>query len=338
MKKWMKPAAVMMAAMMLTACGGNTEEETKTSGGGEEKLKDVSIMLDWYPNAVHSFLYVADEKGYFKEEGIDLDIQFPANPTDPINLAASGQVTLGITYQPDVIVARTEQGVGVKSVGAIVREPLNRVVSLEESNIKSPKDLEGKTVGYTGIPLNESIVQTMVKEDGGDPSKVELIDIGFELNSTLISKKADAVVGAYINHEVPLLEFEGYPTANFDLTEYGVPSFYELIAVTSDKTWEEEPELIEAFWRAAEKGFDDMKANPDEALKILMDNQEKENFPLEEKVERESMKILLPMMTSDKGFGYQEEKPWVDTANWMKESGLIKKDPNVEELFVNMPE
>src|SRR4051794_23477476 len=120
MKKWMKPAAVMIAAMMLTACGGN-KEETETSGEGEKELKEVSIMLDWYPNAVHSFLYVADEKGYFKEEGIDLDIQFPANPTDPINLAASGQVTLGITYQPDVIVARTEQGVGVKSVGAIVR-------------------------------------------------------------------------------------------------------------------------------------------------------------------------------------------------------------------------
>lgn len=335
MKKW---TAGVLAAMMLAGCGANEKTETDTSDEGKKELKEVSIMLDWYPNAVHSFLYVADEKGYFKEEGIDLDIQFPADPTDPIKLAASGQVTLGITYQPDVIVARTEQGVGVKSVGAIVREPLNRVVSLAESNIKSPKDLEGKTVGYTGIPLNESIVQTMVKEDGGDPSKVELIDIGFELNSTLISKKADAVVGAYINHEVPLLEFEGYPTNNIDLTDYGVPSFYELIAVTSDKTWEEDPELIEAFWRAAEKGFDDMEANPDEALQILMDNQNEANFPLEEKVEKESMDILLPMMKSDKGFGYQEEKPWAETANWMKESGLIKKDPKVEELFTNMPE
>ncbi|OLN23575.1 ABC transporter substrate-binding protein [Domibacillus antri] len=338
MKKWMKPAAGIMAAMMLAACGSGAEEETDTASEGERELKDVSIMLDWYPNAVHSFLYVAEEKGYFEEEGIDLDIQFPANPTDPINLAASGQVTLGITYQPDVIVARTEQGVGVKSVGAIVREPLNRVVSLEESNIKSPKDLEGKTVGYTGIPLNESIVKTMVEEDGGDPSKVELIDIGFELNSTLVSKKADAVVGAYINHEVPMLEFEGYKTSNFDLTDYGVPSFYELVAVTSDKTLEEEPELIEAFWRAAEKGFNDMEANPDEALDILMANQDEANFPLEEKVEKESMSILLPLMASDQGFGYQEEQPWVETAEWMKETGLIEKDPNVEELFVNMPE
>ncbi|OXS77987.1 ABC transporter substrate-binding protein [Domibacillus enclensis] len=335
MKKW---TAGILAAMLLAGCGSSTNEEGAGEAGGSEEMQDVSLMLDWYPNAVHSFLYVAEEKGYFKEEGINLDIQFPANATDPIGMAASDQVTMAITYQPDVIVARTEQNVGVKSVGTIVREPLNRVVSLAESNIKSPKDLEGKTVGYTGIPLNESIVKTMVEEDGGDPSKVELVDVGFELNSTLISKRADAVVGAYINHEVPLLEFEGYQTANFDLTEYGVPSFYELIAVTSDKTWEENPELIQAFWRAAEKGFADMKANPDEALDILMANQETENFPLEEEVEKESMAILLPLMEGEQGFGYQEEEPWQETADWMKETGLIQNDPVIDDLYVNMPE
>lgn len=336
MKKW---TAGILAAMLLAGCGSSTNEEgAEESGGGSEEMQDVSLMLDWYPNAVHSFLYVAKEKGYFKEEGINLDIQFPANATDPIGMAASDQVTMAITYQPDVIVARTEQNVGVKSVGTIVREPLNRVVSLAESNIKSPKDLEGKTVGYTGIPLNESIVKTMVEEDGGDPSKVELVDVGFELNSTLISKRADAVVGAYINHEVPLLEFEGYQTANFDLTEYGVPSFYELIAVTSDKTWEENPELIQAFWRAAEKGFADMKADPDEALDILMANQETENFPLKEEVEKESMAILLPLMEGEQGFGYQAEEPWQETADWMKETGLIQNDPVIDDLYVNMPE
>ncbi|MCM3789220.1 ABC transporter substrate-binding protein [Domibacillus sp. 8LH] len=335
MKKWIAGA---LAAVMLAGCGANEEKPKETAEeGGQKEMQDVSIMLDWYPNAVHSFLYVAKEKGYFEDEGINLDIQFPANATDPIGMAASDQVTMAITYQPDVIVARTEQNVGVKSVGAIVREPLNRVVSLAESNIKSPKDLEGKTVGYTGIPLNESIVKTMVEKDGGDPSKVDLVDVGFELNASLISKKADAVVGAYINHEVPLLEFEGYKTANFDLTDYGVPSFYELIAVTSDKTWKENPELIEAFWRAAEKGFEDVKKDPDGALDILMANQEKENFPLEEKVEKESLDILLPLMESEQGFGYQEEETWQKTADWMEQTGLVKGKPAVDELFVNMP-
>ena len=106
------------------------------SACNKEETEKVSIMLDWYPNAVHSFLYVAEEKGYFEEEGIELDIQFPANPTDPINLAAAGKVTMGITYQPDVIIAKSEQDIGVKSVGVLVRSPLNHVAFLEESGIE----------------------------------------------------------------------------------------------------------------------------------------------------------------------------------------------------------
>ena len=116
----------------------------------------------------------------------------------------------------------------IKSVGVLVRSPLNHVAFLKESGIESPKDLEGKTVGYTGIPLNEAILETMMKADGADYSKVNMVDVGFELNSSLISKKADAVIGAYINHEVPLLEYEGFPTGYIDPTDFDIPSFYEL--------------------------------------------------------------------------------------------------------------
>src|SRR5690606_1873200 len=140
-----------MLMLLLGACSETKEENQK-----------VSIMLDWYPNAVHSFLYIAQDKGYFEEEGIEVDIQFPANPSDPINLAAAGKVTLGITYQPDVLIAKTEQSIGIKSVGALVRSPLNHVAFLGKSGIASPKDLEGKTVGYTGIPLNEAMLETMM--------------------------------------------------------------------------------------------------------------------------------------------------------------------------------
>jgi putative hydroxymethylpyrimidine transport system substrate-binding protein len=150
------------------------------SACNKDETDKVSIMLDWYPNAVHSFLYVAEEKGYFEEEGIELDIQFPANPTDPINLAAAGKVTMAITYQPDVIIAKTEQDIAVKSVGVLVRSPLNHLGFLEESGIKSPKDLEGKTIGYTGIPLNEAMVETMMKTDGADFNSVTMVDVGFE--------------------------------------------------------------------------------------------------------------------------------------------------------------
>jgi len=301
-----------------------------------EKTEKVSIMLDWYPNAVHSFLYVAVEKGYFKDEGIELDIKFPANPTDPINLAAAGKVTMGITYQPDVIIAKSEQDIGIKSVGVLVRSPLNHVAFLKESGIQSPKDLEGKTVGYSGIPLNEAILETMMKADDADYRKVNMVDVGFELNSSLISKKADAVIGAYINHEVPLLEYEGYPTGYIDPTDFEIPSFYELIVVTSDDTWKKDQKNIEAFWRAAGRAFDDMEKNPEEALAILLKHQDEANFPLVEVVERESLSILLPKMKAPDTFGEQDEQAWQTTADWMKESGLLKKEANLDGIFINM--
>ncbi|TXC91603.1 ABC transporter substrate-binding protein [Metabacillus litoralis] len=333
----MKKVLIMMLCLvvgMLTACAG------KSSTGGEEKkqLKDVSIMLDWYPNAVHSYLYIAKEKGYFEEEGLNVDIQFPANPTDPINLAATGKVTLGISYQPDVIIARANQDVKIKSVGAIVRSPLNRVIFMEDSEIQSPKDLEGKKVGFPGIPLNESLIQSMVKNDGGNPENVEMIDVGFELGSSIVSNNVDAVIGAYINHEVPVLKHEGHETRNINPTEFGIPSYYELVAVTSDQTWEEEQEHIKAFWRAATKGYEFTAENPEEALEILLSNQDEANFPLVEEVEVQSLEILLPLMKSESGFGSQDKKQWEETISWMKEAELIEKEPVVDDIFVNIVE
>jgi putative hydroxymethylpyrimidine transport system substrate-binding protein len=322
---------------LLTACGANNS--TSTEANEEMKdLKDVSIMLDWYPNAVHSFLYIAKEKGYFEDEGLNVDIQFPANPTDPINLAAAGKITLGISYQPDVIIARANQDVKIKSVSAIVRSPLNRVIFMEDSEIQSPKDLEGKTVGFPGIPLNESLIQSMVKADGGNPEKVEMIDVGFELGSSIVSGKVDAVIGAYINHEVPVLAHEGYNTRNINPTEYGVPGYYELVAVTSDKTWEKERESIAAFWRAATKGYEFTAEHPDEALEILLNNQDDTNFPLVKEVETESLEILLPLMKAENGFGSQDQEQWESTISWMKEAGLINTEPSAEDIFVNIEE
>ncbi|WP_121661049.1 ABC transporter substrate-binding protein [Metabacillus litoralis] len=322
---------------VLTACGANNSASTEANEEAKD-LKDVSIMLDWYPNAVHSFLYIAKEKGYFEEEGLNVDIQFPANPTDPINLAAAGKITLGISYQPDVIIARANQDVKIKSVGAIVRSPLNRVIFMEDSEIQSPKDLEGKTVGFPGIPLNESLIQSMVKADGGNPEKVEMIDVGFELGSSIVSEKVDAVIGAYINHEVPVLAHEGHNTRNMNPTEYGVPNYYELVAVTSDKTWEKEQESIAAFWRAATKGYEFTADHPEEALEILLTNQDEANFPLVKEVETESLEILLPLMKSENGFGSQDQDQWESTISWMKEAGLIETEPEVEDIFVNLVE
>lgn len=331
MKKYLSMTLSLLLIFILTACGGQGAN-TKTE---KTELKKVSIMLDWYPNAIHSYLYVAQEKGFFEEEGVKVDIQFPANPTDPLNLAAAGKVTLGLYYQPDVIIARANENVPIKSVASIVRSPLNHVVMLEDSSIQSPKDLEGKKVGYPGIPLNEALLETMVKHDGGDFSKVEMIDVGFELGSSIVSEKVDAVVGAYINHEVPVLKSKGYETRYFNPVDYGVPAYNEIVLVTSDETWATEKDAIKSFWKAATKGYEFMKEYPEEALNILLTNQDEANFPLIEEVEKQSLEILLPKMEADGAqFGSQDAGSWKEVRDWMYDAGLIETAPEIDELIV----
>lgn len=345
MKKWIIASLITLSMPLLTACGEEqapgeeaAEEQSPEAGQEAEELAKIDIMLDWYPNAVHSFLYVAQDQGFFAEEGLDVEIHFPTNPTDPINLAAAGQMTLGITYQPDVVIARATQDVPVKSVAAIVRSPLNHAVFLEDSSIQSPKDLEGKQVGYPGIPLNESILKTIVQHDGGNPDEVQMIDVGFELGSSVVSGQVDAVLGAYINHEVPVLRHNGYETRYFNPVDYGVPSYYELVVVTNDETWQEREADIAAFWRAATKGYQFMTEQPDEALAILFAEQDEANFPLIEEVEQESLDILLPKMASDSGFGSQDEVAWQETIDWMLDYELIEQAPEMADIFVNLAE
>lgn len=345
MKKYVGRVLSLLLLLLLTACGGNdsTQEgnnETEPNRESKEtELKEVSIMLDWYPNAVHSYLYVAEEKGYFEEEGVEVDIQFPANPTDPLNLAAAGKITLGLYYQPDVIMARANENLPVKSVASIVQTPLNHLVFLEDSPIQSPKDLEGKKVGYPGIPLNEALLKTMVTHDAGDTSKVNLIDVGFDLGSAVVTENVDAVLGAFINHEVPVLKDKGYETRNFNPVDYGVPAYNEIVLVTSDETWTKDKEAIQSFWKAAKKGYEFMKGNPEEALTILFNHQDEANFPLDKKVEKESLEILLPKMEAEGAeFGSQDEGNWKEVSDWLQAVDLIETVPEVNDMIVNIEE
>lgn len=324
----------LIALMVLGGCSNETESKDATEGGQEEKK--ISVMLDWYPNALHTYLYVAKENGYFKDEGLDVEFQFPANPTDPLTLAAAGKITLGMYYQPDVIMAKANEDIPIKAISAVVQEPLNHLVYRTDDPISSPKKLEGKKVGYPGIPINEALVKTIVEHDEGDYDQVEMINVEFELGSSLISEQVSAVSGAFVNHEVPLLRSEGYDVDYINPVDYGVPSYYEVVTVTSEETWENEQTEIEAFWKAARKGFDFMVENEAEALQILFDNQDEENFPLDKEVETESMNVLLPKMQSELGFGSQDKKSWEETAQWLKEYDLIDEIPNLDDLYINL--
>ncbi|WP_160718888.1 ABC transporter substrate-binding protein [Bacillus sp. USDA818B3_A] len=331
----MKKVSIIILGLMLlvlSACGKNDDSAAEKKG--DQKLEKVTLMLDWYPNAVHSFLYAAEEKGYFKEQGLDVNIEMPADTNDPLKLVAAGQIDMALSYQPQVLVARGED-IPVQSFGAIVRHPLNQLMVPADSAIKSPKDLAGQTIGYPSIPLDEAIVQTMVKSDGGDASKIKMVDVGWDLIPAMATKKTNALIGGYINHEKLLLDKEGHPMRTLNPADYGVPDYYELVLVGSEKELKAKPDVFKKFMTAIGKGQKYVQDHPEEGLSILLNHEDKSS-PLEKDIETKSLEILLPLMDAkDQSFGYQDPQTWDHVAKWLIDNKVIKSGVKAEDAFVN---
>ena len=345
--------AILLAATMcmasVTGCGkqsadnssaagteaeDNSAAETADTQTDNKDLREVNVVLDWYPNAIHTFLYTAIERGYFAEEGLDVKIHFPANDNDALALVAAGKAEIGMYYQQDVIQAVANQGTGIKSIGAIVQSPLNVILSLKDKNITKPEDLVGKTIGYGGTVLSEALVKCMMENVGADASDVNMINVGFELMSSMTTGNVDATIGCLVNHEVPQLEEEGFDVNYFSVSGYGIPNYYEEVFLTNDDLLENEPEVVAGFLRAAKKGFDDFKADPDGCLAILMNNQNEENFPLTQSVEEQSCATLIPLMeTEDAAFLTQTDECWQENIDWMLENQLIDKALDVSDVM-----
>ena len=331
-KKLMALGIAAVLAFGAAGCGGGTDAKTDDTA-----LEDFNIVLDWYPNAIHSFLYVAQEKGYFADEGLNLVINFPANTNDGISMPAAGKADIGIYYLQDAIQTAVEENVPIVSVGAVTQSSLNVVISLAKSGIKGAEDLAGKKICYSGTALSEAQIASMLKNVGLSADDCQFVDVGFDLLTATTTGQVDATTGNMVNHEVPQLEEEGFDINYFYPTDYGVPQSYELVFLAGKDAVDKNPEKIEKFLRACRKGFDFMKENPEEALQILLDHQNEENFPLSKTVETKSMEILLPVMeTEDAKFLSQDVSVWQNNADWMYENGILKEKADVSFLVKNL--
>jgi len=337
MKRLWKATRMFLPVVLaagLAACGSQTGNTVQPEAQSKQPT-ELTIALDWYPNAVHSFLYAAEEQGYFAEENLKVNLQMPSDSNDPLKMVAAGKVDAAISYQPQVVQARSED-IPVVSIAALVRHPLNVIMARQDSGIRGPKDLAGKNIGYPSMPLDESIVRTVVKQAGGDDSRLTFTDIGFDIVPALTAKKVDAVVGGYINHEKLILEKNGIPVNVFLPRDFGVPDYYELVLATSDSTLGEKQQALESFLRAAAKGQAYVAANKEKALKLLLSKQAKE-FPLEEDVEKKSLDILLPLMDAgNEPFGSQSTESWQKLIDWMRQEQLIKKDVKAEDVMKHL--
>lgn len=288
----------------------------------------VSLMLDWFPNADHVPVYVARDKGFFTKRGLEVEILVPANPNDPPKLVAVGKVDFGISYQPSVTVARS-QDLPIKTIGILVEHPLSTITFLKESGIKIPADLKGKTVGYSTAPTEVILFEAVAQSAGLTRKDYELINIGFNLTPSLLTGKVDAVVGAYWNYEINELALEGKEAGYFPVEKHGVPDYYELVFITSDGTLKKRRKMVMQFITAIHEAIRFTKGSPEEALKIYF----RANPDVRKELDARAFRDTLPVFATTQ---VQSLEKWKGFADFAFERGLIQKRPNPETLFENV--
>ncbi len=331
MKIKLKALLLSAAMLSLSVIGGCSSSE---SGSEPEEL---TVVLDWYPNGSHVFLYEAIEKGYYEQEGLKIKVEFPSNTNDAISMTSAGQADIGFYYMHDVIQANANQDIPVVSIGAAVQKPVNVLISLKEANIASAADLKGKKIGYGGSVLNEAFVHTMLKSAGLNAEDAELVDVGFDLMPALTTKKVDAIIGGFVSHEVPELKNQGFDVTYIEPSANGVPDYTELVFVTSRETANNKAEQLAGFLRATKKGYEDVKNDPAEGVANLLKNQNAENFPLVEEVETQSVNTILSLAATDTApFLSQNPETWQKNIDWMLESGVITKSVDPKDMIVDL--
>ena len=320
-------AVMLILAMLLAACEEEpTPAPTLTPTPAPE---EVSLALDWFPNSNHAGFYAAQERGYYRDEGLDVNVYVPANPEDVLKTVGAGRDDFGVSYQAEVLLARGE-GVPVKSVAAMVQHPLNSIMVLTESGITRPSELKGKKVGVTGIPFEEALFQAMLEHDGLSIDDVTVVNVGYDLGPSLIGRKVDAIVGAYWTHESIAMEMQGYPITIMRMEEWGVPDFYELVLVASEDMISSHPDTVRRFVRATARGFADAIADPQAAVGILVEA----NPETDKELETEGIGLLAPLwQEGDAPFGSQTAERWKSLAQWMKDSDLLGDDVDAGEAF-----
>jgi putative hydroxymethylpyrimidine transport system substrate-binding protein len=192
----------------------------------------MTLILDWFVNPDHGPIIIAEEKGFFAEQNLDVEVIAPSDPSVPPKMVAAGQADLAVSYQPQLHL-QIHEGLPLKRVGTLVATPLNCLLVLADGPIKSIADLKGRKVGFSVAGVEEALLGAILKPHNLGISDIELVNVNWSLSPALMSKQVDAVIGAFRNFELNQMDIEGVPGRCFYLEEEGLPPYDELIYVAN---------------------------------------------------------------------------------------------------------
>lgn len=327
--QWKRVMALLLTALLaLTACGdGQTEEQSKQN----QELKKVTVILDYVPNTNHTGMYVALQRGYYEAEGLDVEIIEPTEGATA-TLIAQEKGTFGIAYQEDVTIALTsEDPLPVKAIATLIQHNTSGFVTLADSGITSPADFEGKTYAGWAGPGESAVLEACMTKEGKDFSKLNMVisdGSGFEA----LGKSCD-IMWFFEGWDSVMAEMNGVKLNYMECRQLDERlDYYTPIIITSDAVIESDPEMIEAFLRATEKGYRDAMADPEACAEILHSYASAYDLAM---LKKSQTYLADKYMEDTEVWGMMKDEVWDHYSAFLKEYGVIQQTIPAGECYTN---
>ena len=287
----------------------------------------LTVMLDWFVNPDHATLIIAQEKGYFADAGLEVEMIAPADPNDPPKLVAARKADLAISYQPQLHV-QVDQGLPLRRIATLVATPLNSLVVLADGPIKSIADLKGRKVGFSVGGFEDALLAAMLHKVGLSLKDVTLINVNFSLSPALISGQVDAVIGAFRNFELNQMDIVNHPGRAFYVEEEGVPAYDELIVVAHTERLGDDK--LRRFVGALEAAVLFLVNHPMEGWALFIKSHGKLDDELNKRAFRDTLpRFALRPAALDHG-------RYIRMAQFLKDQGLIKRVGAIEDYAIEL--
>ncbi|MFD0980959.1 ABC transporter substrate-binding protein [Tropicimonas aquimaris] len=226
----------------------------------------MTVVLDWFINPDHGPIIVAQEKGFFAAQDLEVEIIAPSDPSEPPKMAAAGRADIAIDYQYQLHLA-VANGLPLRRVGTLIGTPLNCLLVLEDGPVAEIADLKGRKIGYSVAGVEEALLGKILGNAGLTLDDVELVNVNWSLSPALMAGQVDAVIGAFRNFELNQMEIEEVPGRCFYLEEEGLPPYDELIYVANPELMDKDKVL--RFLEATEQATHFIVNHPEEAWEVF---------------------------------------------------------------------